>query len=48
MISALKKHILNVQVNMLNTQYRMHPAISRFPSENFYDGQKLRTKDVGM
>lgn len=24
---------------MLNTQYRMHPLLSAFPSEQFYDGQ---------
>eukprot|EP00927_Polykrikos_kofoidii_P039633 TRINITY_DN33980_c0_g1_i1.p1 TRINITY_DN33980_c0_g1~~TRINITY_DN33980_c0_g1_i1.p1 ORF type:complete len:934 (-),score=212.75 TRINITY_DN33980_c0_g1_i1:82-2883(-) len=26
------------RVNMLQTQYRMHPAISSFPSKNFYNG----------
>eukprot|EP00811_Abedinium_folium_P033326 NODE_629_length_2878_cov_7.846965.p1 GENE.NODE_629_length_2878_cov_7.846965~~NODE_629_length_2878_cov_7.846965.p1 ORF type:complete len:702 (+),score=220.91 NODE_629_length_2878_cov_7.846965:725-2830(+) len=26
------------RVNMLEMQYRMHPKISAFPSENFYDG----------
>lgn len=33
--------VTHYKVNMLNTQYRMHPAISRFPSENFYDGSLL-------
>jgi hypothetical protein len=28
-------------VRMLNTQYRMHPAISTFPSARFYDGSLL-------
>ena len=28
----------SLQVNMLNTQYRMHPDISKFPSANFYEG----------
>lgn len=26
-------------VNLLDTQYRMHPEISRFPSAQFYDGK---------
>ncbi|CAE8582721.1 unnamed protein product [Polarella glacialis] len=29
------------KVNMLSQQYRMHPAISYFPSQNFYDGKLL-------
>lgn len=33
--------VTHYKVNTLNTQYRMHPAISRFPSENFYDGSLL-------
>ncbi|XP_066277875.1 uncharacterized protein [Branchiostoma lanceolatum] len=28
-----------VQVHLLDTQYRMHPAISTFPSERFYEGR---------
>lgn len=27
------------QVALLDTQYRMHPQISRFPSEHFYEGR---------
>lgn len=30
--------ISGVQVNRLNVQYRMHPALSRFPSYQFYEG----------
>lgn len=26
---------------ILNTQYRMNPAISRFPSKHFYGGKLL-------
>jgi len=37
--------VTQYKVNMLNTQYRMHPAISRFPSENFYDGNLLNHLD---
>ena len=33
------------QVNMLNTQYRMHPAISRFPSQHFYERRWDRTRE---
>ena len=33
--------MLPQQVNMLNTQYRMHPAISSFPSQHFYNGELL-------
>ncbi|OLP97942.1 putative helicase MAGATAMA 3 [Symbiodinium microadriaticum] len=33
------------KVNMLNTQYRMHPDISQFPSVNFYDGNLLNFRD---
>ncbi|KAF2465958.1 tRNA-splicing endonuclease-like protein [Lindgomyces ingoldianus] len=28
-------------VHLLDTQYRMHPEISRFPSQTFYDGKLL-------
>ena len=28
-------------VHLLNTQYRMHPAISEFPSTTFYDGRLI-------
>jgi len=31
-------------INMLYVQYRMHPEICAFPSENFYKG-KLRTHE---
>ena len=31
--------VLGVRPHMLNTQYRMHPAIVRYPSDAFYDGQ---------
>ena len=27
------------KVQLLDTQYRMHPAIAAFPSEHFYGGQ---------
>lgn len=28
-------------VHLLDTQYRMHPAISKFPSEEFYEGKLI-------
>jgi len=34
------------QVHMLNTQYRMHPKISSFPREIFYDGSLLDGPNV--
>eukprot|EP00930_Biecheleria_cincta_P028830 TRINITY_DN20084_c0_g1_i2.p1 TRINITY_DN20084_c0_g1~~TRINITY_DN20084_c0_g1_i2.p1 ORF type:complete len:986 (+),score=240.78 TRINITY_DN20084_c0_g1_i2:28-2985(+) len=33
------------KVNMLNTQYRMHPAISSFPSKRFYDGKLANVRE---
>ncbi|GAV91435.1 AAA_11 domain-containing protein/AAA_12 domain-containing protein [Cephalotus follicularis] len=33
-------------VHMLKTQYRMHPEIRRFPSEEFYDGDLQDGSDV--
>jgi senataxin len=33
-------------VHLLDTQYRMHPEISRFPSEQFYDGKLLDGPDM--
>ena len=33
-------------VHLLNTQYRMHPEISRFPSREFYDGRLLDGEDM--
>ncbi|MEW5304818.1 MAG: hypothetical protein WDW36_007402 [Sanguina aurantia] len=33
-------------VRVLNTQYRMHPAISSFPSSEFYQGQLLDGEGV--
>jgi senataxin len=35
-------------VHLLDTQYRMHPEISRFPSETFYDGRLLDGPDMGV
>jgi len=32
---------IGLEPNMLETQYRMHPAISAFPSERFYDGRLI-------
>ncbi|EPS61531.1 hypothetical protein M569_13264, partial [Genlisea aurea] len=36
----------NYPIVMLNTQYRMHPEISSFPSKEFYDGNLLDGPDV--
>lgn len=33
-------------VHLLDTQYRMHPEISRFPSREFYDGRLLDGEDM--
>jgi len=33
-------------VHLLDTQYRMHPEISRFPSSSFYDGRLLDGPDM--
>ena len=33
-------------VHLLNTQYRMHPEISLFPSQAFYDGRLLDGQDM--
>lgn len=35
-------------VHLLNTQYRMHPEISRFPSSAFYDGKLLDGEDMAQ
>jgi senataxin len=34
-------------VHLLDTQYRMHPAISAFPSSTFYDARLLDGPDMG-
>ncbi|UJR26954.1 hypothetical protein I4U23_008261 [Adineta vaga] len=36
----------NSPITMLDTQYRMHPDICRFPSEYFYDNQLLTDQSV--
>lgn len=33
-------------VHLLDTQYRMHPEISKFPSREFYDGKLLDGEDM--
>lgn len=33
-------------VHLLDTQYRMHPEISQFPSRTFYDGKLLNGPDM--
>lgn len=33
-------------VHLLDTQYRMHPEISRFPSQKFYDGRLMDGPDM--
>lgn len=30
--------VLNLRVVVLQVQYRMHPALSEFPSNSFYEG----------
>ena len=34
-------------VHLLDTQYRMHPDISRYPSQSFYDGKLLDGDGMG-
>ena len=34
------------RVSMLTTQYRMHPSISRFPAERFYQGAILNAPNL--
>lgn len=40
---SLFKRLMNAgyPVHMMNMQYRMHPAISAFPSNEFYAGKLL-------
>lgn len=38
--------IAGYPVHILNTQYRMHPDISRFPSDEFYGGKLLDGESV--
>lgn len=35
-------------VHLLDTQYRMHPEISSFPSQQFYDGRLLDGDDMAV
>jgi len=35
-------------VHLLDTQYRMHPQISQFPSRTFYDGKLLDAADMAL
>jgi senataxin len=35
-------------VHLLDTQYRMHPEISSFPSQTFYDGRLLDGEDMAV
>mmetsp|Transcript_103475 Transcript_103475/g.179644 ORF Transcript_103475/g.179644 Transcript_103475/m.179644 type:complete len:923 (+) Transcript_103475:47-2815(+) len=34
------------KVNLLNMQFRMHPAISSFPSNRFYDGKVVNGREL--
>ena len=38
----------NIQTTMLREQYRMHPVLSRWPSEQFYDGALKDAFDVDI
>ena len=40
-LSALGHH-----KDLLNVQYRMHPCISKFPNENFYDNKIIDGPNV--
>ena len=35
-------------IHLLDTQYRMHPEISMFPSKEFYEGRLLDGKDMAV
>ncbi|KAF8821440.1 Rna-directed Rna polymerase, partial [Cardiosporidium cionae] len=37
---------VNFKVNILSTQYRMHPEISRFPSTTFYNSQLKDAENI--
>lgn len=41
-----KNHPANI--HLLDTQYRMHPEISMFPSKEFYEGRLLDGKDMAV